>query len=158
MRRLRSAALLCVSLSLSVPVAGSTAADAPSRARFERLMRELAAAWNAGDARRAAACFTADAIYSEPPARQLYRGREELFEFFGGDGGRVEPMHIVWHHLAYDEASSIGMGEFSFWIGDGDPAHGVVVVRVEADGIANWREYYYESELHWEEFTASNSF
>lgn len=57
---------------------------------FRRLMRQVAAGWNAGDARRAADCFTDNAIYTEPPAKQVYRGREALFKFFGGTEGRKQ--------------------------------------------------------------------
>ncbi len=49
-------------------------------------MERVAAGWNEGDARAAADCFTDDAIYSEPPGRQLYEGREALYEFFGRRG------------------------------------------------------------------------
>ena len=90
--------------------------------------------------------------------QQLHRSRAALFEFFGGAEGRAQPMHMKWHHLAYNEGTGVGMGEFSFWIGDADPSHGVIVVRVEDGLVTNWREYYYESELHWEEFTAANPF
>ena len=38
---------------------------------FERLMQLLADSWNKGDARKAADCFAEDAIYSEPPDKQL---------------------------------------------------------------------------------------
>src|SRR4029434_8709595 len=51
---------------------------------FERLMQLVAEGWNKGDARKAADCFTENAIYSEPPDKQLYKGRAELFKFFGG--------------------------------------------------------------------------
>ena len=39
-----------------------------------------------------------------------------------------------------------------------DPPHGVIVVRLRDGLIADWREYYYETELPWEEFTAANPF
>jgi hypothetical protein len=55
---------------------------------FERLMQTIADGWNEGNARKAADCFSEDVIYSEPPEKQLYRGRDELYEFFGGDRHR----------------------------------------------------------------------
>ncbi len=156
---LRSAlalSLLSLLLLIAVP---TRSADGPfDQSSFEALMQRVAAGWNEGDARAAADCFAPDALYSEPPDRQLYSGREALFEFFGGDDGRTQPMHMHWHHLAYNPETGVGMGEFSFWIGDSDPSHGVIVVRIYDGLIANWREYYYESELHWEEFTATNPF
>jgi ketosteroid isomerase-like protein len=51
---------------------------------FQAILRNLAEAWNNGESRRAAECFTEDAIYTEPPDKQVYRGREALFRFFGG--------------------------------------------------------------------------
>ena len=42
---------------------------------FDRLMQLVADGWNKGDARKAADCFTESAIYSEPPDKQLYKGR-----------------------------------------------------------------------------------
>ena len=55
---------------------------------FERLMMTISDGWNKGDAREAADCFSEDAIYVEPPDKQLYHGRSELYEFFGGGGHR----------------------------------------------------------------------
>ena len=46
-------------------------------------MQTIADGWNAGHARTAADCFSAEAIYVEPPDKQLYRGRAALYEFFG---------------------------------------------------------------------------
>ena len=68
---------------------------------FEKLMQTIANGWNEGDARKAADCFSEDAIYVEPPEKQLYRGRTELYEFFGGDHGTDIPMRMIWHHLAF---------------------------------------------------------
>ena len=148
--------ILLFVLVLAHPVGSET--PALSQAGFTELMQKVAAGWNEGDARSAADCFTEDAVYSEPPARQIYRGREALYEFFGGDAGREQPMHMFWHHLAYNPETQVGMGEFSFWIGDHNPSHGVIVVRIRDGLISNWREYYYESDLPWEEFTAANPF
>ena len=53
--------------------------------QFERLMQTVAESWREGNARRAADCFSESAIYVEPPEKQLYHGRAELYEFFGGD-------------------------------------------------------------------------
>jgi len=60
---------------------------------FERLMVTVSEGWNKGDARtsalaggarESAECFSEDAIYVEPLDKQLYHGRPELDEFFGG--------------------------------------------------------------------------
>lgn len=123
---------------------------------FEALMQRLAEGWNEGDATKAADCFTEDAIYTEPPDKQLYRGREELYRFFGGDEGRKGQMKMTWHHLLFDESRQMGSGEFTFEYGG--RVHGMVIVRMRDGRISNWREYWYESPLEWEEFTRENRF
>ncbi|HSK87565.1 MAG TPA: nuclear transport factor 2 family protein [Anaerolineales bacterium] len=119
-------------------------------------MQTVADGWNEGDARKAADCFSEDAIYLEPPDKQLYHGRAELYEFFGGEGGTDTPMKMTWHHLAFNEEEQIGFGEYTFQLHG--RYHGIVVVNVEAGLIRHWREYQYRSELDWEEFTSHNPF
>lgn len=123
---------------------------------FEKLMETLAQAWNGGNARKAADCFTKDAIYTEPPDKQIYRGREALFKFFGGNAGRPGAMKMTWHHLAFNARTQVGAGEFSFTYGT--TAHGVAVVKLQDGKISRWREYWYESKLPWEKFTRKNHF
>jgi hypothetical protein len=125
-------------------------------AQFEILMKTLAEGWNEGNARKAAHCFTDNAIYSEPPDKQLYRSRDELFRFFGGSEGRKGAMKMSWHHLVFNESTQIGAGEFTFTYGT--TVHGVAMVRVEGGKISNWREYCYESPLDWEKFIGNNRF
>ncbi len=123
---------------------------------FERLMQTIAHGWNTSNARQAADCFNEDAIYIEPPEKQLYQSRVELYEFFGGDSGTDIPMKMTWHHLAFNEKDQIGFGEYSFQMHG--RYHGIVVVKIESGLIMNWREYQYRSELSWEEFTSHNPF
>jgi ketosteroid isomerase-like protein len=106
---------------------------------FRRLMSTVAERWNEGNARKAAECYTEDAVYTEPPDKQLYVGRKALYEFFGGDKKPEPPMKMVWHHLAFDEESQIGFGEYTFQMND--RYHGIVVVKVRDGKICNWREY-----------------
>ena len=123
---------------------------------FERLMQTISDGWSEGDARKAAECFSEDAIYIEPPEKQLYRGRDALYEFFGGDNDTDIPMKMTWHHLAFNEHEQIGFGEYSFEMHG--HYHGIVVVKIEAGLIKQWREYQYQTELNWEEFTSHNPF
>ena len=123
---------------------------------FERLMQTVSAGWNEGDARKAADCFSNDAIYVEPPDAQLYHGRAELYEFFGGDSGTDIPMKMTWHHLAFNEEEQIGFGEYTFKLHG--QYHGIVVVRIESGLITQWREYQYRTEMNWEIFTSQNPF
>lgn len=78
-----------VTLALAVP---PPAAGPLTAAQFEALMRTVSEGWNRGDARDAADCFTEDAVYSEPPRKQFYRGRAQLYEFFGGARKPDPPM------------------------------------------------------------------
>ena len=122
--------------------------------RFRALLEQVARGWNTGDAATSAACFAEDAVYLEPPDRQSYRGRDGLFEFFGGDD--PPPMSMRWHHVCFDERAQIGAGEYTF---EGRKRyHGVVLVELENGLIARWREYQYESRLEWEDFVGASRF
>ncbi|MFC5408581.1 nuclear transport factor 2 family protein [Larkinella bovis] len=126
------------------------------RAEFMRLMQTVAAGLNENNGRKAADCFALDAIYSEPPNKQIYRGRDRIFEFFGGWKGRPNVMQMVWHHLTFDEQTQIGSGEFS--LTNGTTVHGMVSVRIRDGLIGNWREYFYQSTLDWNGFVLQNPF
>lgn len=133
-----------------------SSAHPPPRDGFTALMNRLAQAWNQGDARQAADCFTEDARYSAPPDPRIRRGRDELFRFFGGEGGRPGPMHMAWHHLVFDEAQQLGAGEYTF---DYQMrTHGMVLVRIVGGRIAGWREWEHPSALSFEALTKGNAF
>ena len=123
---------------------------------FEQLMQTIADGWNEGNPHKDAVCFSMDAIYVEPPEKQLYHGRDELYEFFGGDQGHDIPMKMIWHHLAFNEQQQIGFGEYTFEMHG--RYHGIVVVKIESGLIKHWWEYQYQTELNWKEFTKHNPF
>lgn len=123
---------------------------------FKKLINTIAEGWNEGNARKSADCFSEDAIYIEPPDKQVYHGRDELFEFFGGENGTDIPMHMTWHHLAFNEEEQVGFGEYSFRMHGN--YHGIVTVKVEEGLIKFWREYQYKTDLSWEEFAKLNLF
>jgi hypothetical protein len=127
-----------------------------STEEYNRLMQTVADGWNEGKARKAADCFSEDAVYIEPPSNQLYHGRAELYDFFGGDQGTDVPMQMVWHHLAFNEEEQIGFGEYTFQMNN--RYHGIVIVKIEGGLIKRWREYQYRSELNWEQFVSQNPF
>jgi ketosteroid isomerase-like protein len=134
----------------------SSPADRITAAQFKTLMQTVAAGWNEGNARKAADCYTEDALYTEPPGKQVYAGRKALYEFFGGDKNPEPPMKMSWHHLAFDEASQIGFGEYTFQMNN--RYHGIVIVKIRSGTISNWREYQYKSDLEWREFAGENDF
>ena len=124
---------------------------------FESLLNGVSDGWNSNNARAAADCFTLDAVYTEPPDRQLYQGRQELFEFFGGEEGRNEPMNMTWHHLVFDEEEQKGMAEYTFKY-KGRATHGIVIVQVANGKIRRWREYQYRSDMEWIDFIGLSDF
>jgi hypothetical protein len=85
---------------------------------FAQLLHRLADGWNNGNAKQASVCFTEDALYTEPPDKQSYSGRDALFQFFGGESGRAGEMNMTWHHIVFNEENQIGAGEFTFTYGD----------------------------------------
>jgi SnoaL-like domain len=95
----KRALLLCALTLLTALCVAEDKKQEITAKEFERLMQLVAEGWNKGDARKAADCFTENAIYSEPPDKQLYKGRAELFKFFGGNEGRKSAMKMTWHHL-----------------------------------------------------------
>jgi hypothetical protein len=125
-------------------------------AEFRKLMSTVAEGWNEGNAKKAADCYTENAIYTEPPDKQVYVGRQALYEFFGGDKKPEPPMKMVWHHLAFDVESQTGFGEYTFQMNN--KYHGIVVVKLKGGKISNWREYQYKSDLDWDDFIGKNKF
>ena len=96
-------------------------------AKFRTLMQTIAEGWNDGNAQKSADCFDNDAVYIEPPNVQFYKGKIQLFEFFGGEKGFDIPMKMKWHNLAFDEERQVGFGEYTFQMYN--KYHGIVVVN-----------------------------
>jgi hypothetical protein len=116
---------------------------------FEKLMTTIAEGWNSGNAKIAVECFSEDAIYIEPPDKQLIQGRDELYTYFGGDAGAE--MKLTWHNLFFNEAKQSGAGEYTFEM-NGIIHHGMVVVDIKNDKITFWREYDVAGNLSYEDF------
>lgn len=115
---------------------------------FHAVMTDLAAAWNAGDAGRAAALFGEDAVYLDPARRKFYRGRAVLRDLFDRTSKRA-PMRIAWRHVFFDEPSQTGAAEFTFeW--SGHAYTGVAIVVLEEGLVSRWREYQVESDSSFE--------
>jgi ketosteroid isomerase-like protein len=140
-----------------VPLFLQAQTDQLSQSEFQQLLQTVAEGWNEGNARKAADCFTPDAIYTEPPEKQKYVGRERLYRFFGGSAGQKTAMKMTWHHLIFDERTQVGSGEFTFEYGS-SKVHGVTMLKITDGLISNWREYWYESDLDWEQFIGDNKF
>ena len=134
---------------------GKTSSASVDRDGFLALMRAVEKGWNQGDAKLAASCFAENAIYSGPPGIP-HRGRQDLYEFFGGAKGRKLPMHMTWHNLVFDPVAQIGVGEYTFRYEV--QTHGLVIVKISDGLIVNWREYEIESNLPWDKFVGENRF
>jgi len=119
---------------------------------FVTLMERIRESWIAGDIRRALDCFTDDCVYMEPPDEQRYEGRDELFEFFGGDD--PPPVDLVWHHLVVD--GDTGVGEYTFR--GNRQYHGIVIVQLREGRVSRWREYQHPSDLDYDAFAGPSRF
>jgi hypothetical protein len=149
-------AAMLYALPICINANSSATADKITIAQFKNLMNTLAAAWSEGNPEKASDCYTEDALYTEPPDKQVYAGRKALYQFFGGDTKPEPPMKMTWHHLAFDETSQIGFGEYTFQMNN--RYHGIVVVKIRGGKISNWREYQYKSDQKWREFVEKNDF
>ena len=127
-----------------------------TQADFQNLLDKLARGLNTGNARLAADCFTEDAKYSSAPDPLVRKGRPALFDYFGGEKGRAQPMSMLWHHVLFDPTAQIGMVEYTFT--HQIRTHGVAVIRIVGGKIANWREYEVQSRNGWEEMIGENAF
>jgi hypothetical protein len=123
---------------------------------FTEIATNIAKGWNEGNAAFASQYFDEDAVYEEPPRNQLYKGRKEIFEFFGAETGFERPMRMEWHNLAFNEEKQIGFGEYTFAMNN--QYHGVVIMKFEGGKIMKWREYQYKSKLTWDDFAAESRF
>jgi hypothetical protein len=127
-----------------------------SEKRFTEIVTGIAKGWNEGNAAFASQYFDDNAVYEEPPKKQLYIGKRKIFEFFGGEGGFDTPMKMQWHNLAFNEENQIGFGEYTFAMNN--QYHGIVIMKFEKGKIVRWREYQYKSDLNWEEFAKESKF
>lgn len=120
--------------------------------QFKALMNRLAQAWGEQDSEAAAACFTAEAVYMQPPDIQLYFGRTQLQVNFAA----LEPeTYLHFQNLWFDEGKQTGCDEYSFGV-TGRPTadHGTIVVEIQGGSIAFWREYHVKGPRDFAAFTA----
>ena len=59
---------------------------------------------------------------------------------------------MTWHNLVFDDQQQFGLGEFTFGLGSNYQIHGVASMKVSNGLISNWRQYYVESPLLWDDF------
>lgn len=124
--------------------------DTVDEAHFQKLMNQLAAAWTNQQTQQALDCFTADAVYMQPPDQQFYRGQTQLRAYFGAlKKGTTMKFHNVW----FDAQKQTGAGEFTFGNTLTKSAvTGVAVVQLQNGKISFWREYFTKGPLDFQEF------
>lgn len=117
---------------------------------FVALMQRVAVGWATKNTELALSAFTEDALYTEPPTLQMYKGIDDLRLFFD----RVSPgATMKWQNLWFDPATGYGAGEYSFKNGGRTTAvHGVAVVQIENGKIRVWREYQRRGAIDFDEF------
>lgn len=120
--------LFVTAMSMSRLTGSLQPPPATGDAEFFALMKTVSDGWNEGNARKAADCFAENAVYMEPPDRQVYRGRKAIYEFFGGPNRPEPPLQMKWHHLAFNSNEHVGYGEYTFqgprrYHGSRDRAH-----------------------------------
>lgn len=138
------------------PQCSSDSNETINQKDFISIAANIAKGWNEGNASLAAQYFDEHAVYEEPPGNQIYKGKKEIFEFFGGVDGFEIPMKMKWHNLAFNEENQIGFGEYTFAMNN--QYHGIVVMKFENGKIVKWREYQYKSSLSWEDFSKESLF
>jgi ketosteroid isomerase-like protein len=119
---------------------------------FESLLYRLADSWAGLDAEAAAACFTNDAVYMEPPDVQFFEGHDALTAYFSP---LTKGTYLDFHGIWFDEDSQSGAVEFSFGVRGAETAdHGVVVVGLRDGLISSWREYPRQGPVNFSSFVA----
>ena len=120
--------------------------------QFTQLMTTLAQSWTEQNTEAALGCFTGDAVYMEPPNIQLYLGHEQLRPYFAA---LAPGTTMTFHNLCFNEATQVGMGEYSFGMRSKETADvGVAVVQIQHGKIAHWREYQRKGPADFAAFTA----
>jgi hypothetical protein len=85
MQTLVTGAVSLFLLALAItPQLGQSNGSTPTMrdSEFFAIMRTVSDGCNEGNASKAADCFTDDAVYVEPPNRQVYVGRKAIYFFW----------------------------------------------------------------------------
>lgn len=109
---------------------------------LRELIEELVSAWQSGDALRASAFFSADAVYHES-GRQPVRGREAIAAYFtrffrDGPPWRFEISDVLVDGDRAAVAYTFGALHDGAW----RMGEGCALVRREGGSIVEWREYH----------------
>ncbi|EGJ32838.1 hypothetical protein LYNGBM3L_75650 [Moorena producens 3L] len=136
----RPIALACAVLMFTV--AETASADAETRPTIERLVNEQAAAWSAGDADAVAASFTADAEFIVPGHR--WRGRKAIRGAAAGYFATGQVASVEIERVLVDGSWGVVLWRWSEHDAEGaneSLADDAIVLRLDGDKIAYWREF-----------------
>jgi hypothetical protein len=118
-----------------------------TKAQFVQLLDSLGHAWTRRNYEAAASVFATDVHYSDPKRYSLST-RAALLEFFRNDDGCEQK--INWHRLLFDEEAQSGVAEYTY---EGTHRyHGAVLIELQDDLIASWREYQHVDHRDWDAF------
>jgi ketosteroid isomerase-like protein len=122
---------------------------------FKKLVHQLAEAWTNQDVDSALECFTAEAVYMQPPAEQFYKGHAQLRPYFGAiKAGTFMKVHNLW----FDQEKQTGAVEFTFANSNsGNGVTGVAIVSLEKGKIKHWREYFISGPIDFDEFISTEN-
>ncbi len=121
---------------------------------FQHLLQTIAQWWSKGDTKKVADNFTDNAICIELPKGEQHKGREGLQAYFK-EKARVAPVQLIWHQSLLNEASQIGVGEYTLrW--DQKQLHGIMIAKICSGKISHWREYQFASDGDWQEFVGES--
>lgn len=109
---------------------------------FRDLLEELARAWEANDAHRAAAFFAPDGVYHESGAEPI-AGRDAIYAHFArffrdGPAWRFDIEDIIVENGRAAVAYRFGVNRGGTW----ETRDGCALVRAEGGLITSWREYH----------------
>ena len=134
-----AAALAPACAPAAPPQTSSKRLEDSASAAFKELMDRVARGWSTQNTDLALSAFAPDALYTEPPDLQIYRGHSELRPFFDAV---TKGSSMIWHHLWFNPSTQTGSGEYSFHKGGRTTAvHGVAVIELVNGKIFRWREY-----------------
>ncbi|MEL6540070.1 MAG: nuclear transport factor 2 family protein [Pseudomonadota bacterium] len=145
-----TSALLAVCFNIQTSGAQSIDDTMKTTDEFTAVLTRVSEGWETKNTDLAMSAFSGDALYTEPPDRQIYRGTRELRIFFD----RITPgATLKWQNIWYDPQTLVGAGAYSFKNGERSTAvHGVVVVLIQDGKIKTWREYQRRGEIDFEDF------
>jgi uncharacterized protein (TIGR02246 family) len=105
-------------MSADLPPADSPPTNSPSAAsqspdQIKLLLDHLSQCWRQADAQGAAALFTENALYSEPPAHEL-QGRSTIAAFFHSFFSQHQSIEFAFHRILIGDGEAAAEWTFAY--------------------------------------------